>query len=103
LAEQGRPTFDVMKACQEFSSEDVKHALQRRHVKFSSADDLSSLRVALEHIVGPIEENDFDSVEGLAVHLSADDRLSSQLIANVLTSTSPEIDYAHLLPPILQQ
>lgn len=101
LAEQGRPTFDVMAACQEFGSDEVRSALQSRHIEVSSTEQLRSLVLGIESIIGPIDENQFDSVEGLAVQLAGDDRLSSQLVTSLLTSTSTEIDYAHLLPPIL--
>ena len=101
LAEANRPVFDTTAACRALGNTLVAKALESRRDTPPTLDKLRELRLAVEQILGEIPENRYQSVEGFAVAVGGGQELHSQLLVNVLFPELGEIDYAHLVTPML--
>jgi hypothetical protein len=100
-AEAGVPQFDTDSAAVAAGIPEVQTALGIRYATPGNFDDLTTLRQAIQSLLGSIPQNESNSIEALAVSLSDSNSHAASLLAQTLITSSTGLEYTALTPPPL--
>jgi hypothetical protein len=100
-AEAGAPQFDTNLAAVAVGIPEVQTALGIRFDTPDTFNDLTTLRQAIQILLGPIPRNESNSIEALAVSLSDGHSYAASLLAQTLIASSAGLEYTALTPPPL--